>query len=133
MHPHGTRTLDRQGFSVVELLIVVVILGVLATVVTQLAASSALEAEANAARAQLAIVRRQIEVYQLRWEGALPPEASGVQGLWTALCSDTLEHRALLTRRPELPRNFSWTWNGEKLGVRYSGQDPGLEGEVGGW
>lgn len=133
MHPRRTLSRRRPGFSLIEMLIVVVILGVLAAIVTQLFGASAADAGANVARAQLATVRRQIEVYRMRWDGELPPASAGIEGLWTALCSDTVEHRALLTRSPGLPEHFSWIWNGERLGLRYSGQDPALEGQAGGW
>lgn len=125
--------MQRRAFTLIEILIVVVILGVIAAIVTPLVASSAVEARSNAARAQLATVRGQIEVYQARWNGALPPVDAGAAGLWAALRAGTLENPSLLTQDPTLPEHFAWTWDGDLLGLSYDGPDPALAAEVPSW
>lgn len=63
----------RKAFTLVEILIVVVILGILAAIVIPQFTSASEEAQASSAASQLSTVRNQIELYRVRNNGQ-PPE-----------------------------------------------------------
>jgi type II secretion system protein G len=65
-----TRTLKR-GFTLIEILIVVVILGILAAIVIPQFSDASDDAAANSARSTLATIRSQIELYRFK-ENAEP-------------------------------------------------------------
>jgi general secretion pathway protein G len=75
----------RKGFTLVELLIVVVILGILAAVVVPQFTNATSEATAGNLRAQLTSIQNQIELYAARNNGTYPfPTAAGA-ATWTNL------------------------------------------------
>lgn len=76
----------RRAFTLVEILIVVVILGVLAAVVVPQFASASEEAAAGTTVYELAKLRRAMDVYQARWDNQLPVVEPG-NGTWGALVS----------------------------------------------
>lgn len=57
----------RRAFTLVEILIVVVILGILAAIISPQFANTALESQLTQAKSQLYIVRSQIELHDARW------------------------------------------------------------------
>jgi prepilin-type N-terminal cleavage/methylation domain-containing protein len=67
----GTRV--RHGFTLVEILIVVVILGILAAVVIPQFTNASSDASSASLRSQLHAIRSQIELYRVRHQGILPP------------------------------------------------------------
>jgi prepilin-type N-terminal cleavage/methylation domain-containing protein len=79
------RTRIRKAFTLVEILIVVVILGILAAIVIPQFTSASEDAQLSAAQSQLQTIRNQIELYRVRNNGAFPP--SLVAGTWDDLIS----------------------------------------------
>ena len=115
----------RRGFTLIEILTVVVILGLLAALVVPNLTTTAEDAARSTARSQLAAVRSQIELYKLRHAGTIPP-ASGADGtdqLWTAMTTPENGNAPFLMKEPKLPTGYNWNWNGNKLTVAYEGAD----------
>lgn len=70
--PSHTRRRFQAGFTLVEILIVVVILGILATIVVPQFSSAAEDARQGAMTAQLGEMRRFIETYKIQHEDRSP-------------------------------------------------------------
>ncbi len=70
-----TRRKVQRAFTLVEILIVVVILGILAAIVIPQFTSASEEAAANSTHSQLQTIRSQIELYKMRNVGDLPFDA----------------------------------------------------------
>ncbi|MDX2114401.1 MAG: prepilin-type N-terminal cleavage/methylation domain-containing protein, partial [Planctomycetota bacterium] len=62
----------RSGFTLVEILIVVVILGILAAIVIPQFTSASQEAIKGALQSQLQTISSQVELYRVRNAGQLP-------------------------------------------------------------
>jgi general secretion pathway protein G len=81
-----------QGFTLVEILIVVVILGILAAIVIPQFTSASESAKSSSLQAQLQTLRSQLELYQVQHNGDYPAadldDADG-SGEWTALTTET--------------------------------------------
>ncbi|GJM18845.1 MAG: hypothetical protein DHS20C14_10580 [Phycisphaeraceae bacterium] len=75
---------QRRGFTLVEILVVVVILGILAAVVIPRFGSATTEASTNATYYELQKVRRAIDVYMARNENQVPEVTTGF-ATWGAL------------------------------------------------
>ena len=69
-----TKHMVKRAFTLIEILIVVVILGILAAIVIPQFTDASEEAMTSSVRSQLQTVRSQIELYRVK-EGALPPAA----------------------------------------------------------
>ena len=78
----------KSGFTLVEILIVVVILGILAAIVVPQFTDASSQATANRVKADLQTVRSQIELYKIQHLDALPGSATGVD-FETAMTSST--------------------------------------------
>jgi general secretion pathway protein G len=63
---------QRSGFSLIEMVIVILILGIIAAVAAPRMFDTATTAEANTTRQQLAVLRNAIEMYRAR-SGIYPP------------------------------------------------------------
>ena len=72
----------RRGFTLIEILIVVVILGILAAIVIPQFTNAAQDASASSARSQLQTMRSQIELYRIQNNGQIPPNP------WTELIAN---------------------------------------------
>lgn len=68
---------NRKGFTLVEILIVVVILGILAAIVVPQFTSASSEAVKGALQSQLQTVSSQLELYRVREQGAYPTLGAG--------------------------------------------------------
>ncbi len=66
----------RKAFTLVEILIVVVILGILAAIVVPQFTNATQDAQAGNLKAQLSSLNRQIELYRARNNGNVPPAAT---------------------------------------------------------
>lgn len=88
----------RKAFTLVEILIVVVILGILAAIVVPQFTNAADEAQVGNVQTQLQTVRNQIELYRAQNSGAVPP--SFATGTW-----DDLVGPQYLKSAPINPRN----------------------------
>ena len=71
-------TRNRQsGFTLVEILIVVVILGILAAIVIPQFTSASEDAKSSSLYTQLQTIRSQLELYQVQHNGNYPPLTTG--------------------------------------------------------
>ena len=68
----------KSGFTLVEILIVVVILGILAAIVIPQFTEASTEARTSSLMTDLQTVRSQIELYQVQHNDDLPGDADGV-------------------------------------------------------
>ena len=116
------RTRIRHAFTLVEILIVVVILGILAAIVIPQFTSASEDAQLSAAQSQLQTIRNQIELYRVRNNGAFPPSLAA-DGTW-----DDLISADYLRAAPVNPRTGTSTC--------IVGADPGVavaQGDDGWW
>ena len=74
----------QQGFTLVELLIVVIILGILAAVVIPQFNTAAGESKEAALASNLATVRQAIEMYKVQHDDAFPSGANNLEALTSA-------------------------------------------------
>jgi len=127
--------LTRRGFTLIEILIVVVIIGLLAALVVPNVTTTAEDAARSTARSQLAAVRSQIELYKLRYGGTIPPAAGddGTDQLWEAMTTANNGGSPFLMKEPKLPVGYNWNWNGIKLTVGYDGRDRETAADAPNW
>ena len=78
----SSRPKSRRGFTLIEILIVVVILGILAAIVIPQFTDAAQDASASSARSQLQTMRSQIELYRVQNSGQIPADP------WTQLIAN---------------------------------------------
>lgn len=81
------RTRRKTGFTLVEILIVVVILGILAAIVIPQFTSASQEAVKGALLSQLQTIESQFELYRVRNQGTAPDLGGDSNGGWGALVS----------------------------------------------
>jgi len=81
----------RRAFTLVEILIVVVILGILAAIVVPRFANARDEAAVGTTVYELEKLRRAIDVYMARHDNALPPVTAG-NGTWGPLTDGNGEY-----------------------------------------
>lgn len=67
-----SRTPGQRGFTLVEILIVVVILGILASLVVPQLSNASTDANRSALARQLQMINSQIELYRIAHQGVLP-------------------------------------------------------------
>jgi general secretion pathway protein G len=68
----------RKGFTLVEILIVVIILGILAAIVIPQFTDASTQARESSLRSNLQTVRSQIELYKVQHNDSLPASTGGV-------------------------------------------------------
>ena len=82
------RRTNKSGFTLVEILIVVIILGILAAIVIPQFTNASQDARKNSLTSQLQTIRSQIELYKLQHQDKLPNILTSGTG-WTLLTSKT--------------------------------------------
>jgi general secretion pathway protein G len=93
----------RRGFTLIEILIVVVILGILAAIVVPQFTNASQEATASSIRSQLQTLRGQIELYRVRNAGTLPND-------FTDLLTPPAGQAPYLTQQPVAPANWAYVF-----------------------
>ena len=82
-----------SGFTLVEILIVVIILGILAAIVIPQFTNASQDARKNSLVSQLQTIRSQVELYKMQHLDKLPPNlaAGGTDGttVWAEMCTKT--------------------------------------------
>ena len=78
--------MKRKGFTLVEILIVVIILGILAAVVVPQFTDASSDAKVSAVSTDLQTVRSQLQLYKLQHGGSYPADI--VKGLTTSTKAD---------------------------------------------
>jgi general secretion pathway protein G len=95
------RTRVNRAFTLVEILIVVVILGILAAIVVPQFTNASEDAQVGNVESQLQTIRAQIELYRVRNNGNYPPSLDA--GTWADLLGADY-----LRANPVNPRTGRW-------------------------
>ena len=82
------RSNRQSGFTLVEILIVVVILGILAAIVIPQFTNASESAKSSSLTSQLQTIRSQLELYQVQHNGSYPTLAQ-LQASWGVMTSKT--------------------------------------------
>ena len=98
MRPLASRNLHRGAFTLIEILLVVVILGILGALIYPQFANARADAADKAARTQLQALRSQIEMYKVQHGGGLPDLITS----WNPLINATVYNTK--TVGPYIPR-----------------------------
>jgi general secretion pathway protein G len=136
------RRVRKGGFTLVEILIVVIILGILAAIVIPQFTSASQDARKNSLTSQLQTLRSQIELYKLQHLDNPPPGLSGTAGTtgpgvaWLQLISKTDASSATGTSTafpfgPYLQSNPANPLNGDSAVFLMNGADPTAGGASG--
>ncbi len=80
--------MKRSGFTLVELLIVVIILGILAAIVVPQFSDASTDTQVSSLRTNLQTVRGQLELYRLQHGGTLPTVANFVSAMTSKTDAD---------------------------------------------
>ena len=83
------RRTRKGGFTLVEILIVVIILGILAAIVIPQFTSASQDARKNSLVSQLQTLRSQLELYKLQHLDQLPTTLIGGSPAWTQMVNKT--------------------------------------------
>ena len=102
MRPLANSKHRQAAFTLIEILIVVVILGILAAIVYPHFANARADAADKAARTQLQSLRSQIQLYKIQHGGALPDLLAN----WNALTNATVYNgKTVGPYMPRAPKN----------------------------
>jgi prepilin-type N-terminal cleavage/methylation domain-containing protein len=114
-----------RGFTLIEILIVVVILGILAAIIIPQFASAQSAARATAMRSQLGTVRSQVAAWQVKHGGQIP---GGVGGTADEAI-DTLISDGYLTRTVFVSPGFVWIWDSSRAELEID-YDPSIDPSI---
>ncbi len=117
-----TNARRQRGFTLIEILIVVVILGILAAIVIPQFTNASQDAQVSAVKSQLQTIRSQIELYRVKNGSGNLTGASDAAALLTLLTTpdDNNGGFQYLQSVPNLPNAFwTWDWDGTTLRVAY--------------
>ena len=112
----------RKAFTLVEILIVVVILGILAAIVIPQFTNASQDAQVSAIKSQLQTVRSQIELFRVKNGSGELTGATDSDALFTLLTTPDDDNGGFqyLQSAPVLPNQYwSWDWDGTTLHVGY--------------
>lgn len=125
-----THARRQQGFTLIEILIVVVILGILAAIVIPQFTNASQDAQVSAIKSQLQTVRSQIELYRVKNGSANLVASDGdAVALFDLLTTPDNNNAGFqyLQSVPQLPNQYwSWVWDGVSLRVAYDTDGPAL-------
>ena len=97
----------RPGFTLIEILIVVVILGILAAIIVPQFASAQATTRAAAMRTQLNTIRGQVSAWRIQNGGAMP----GGGAATASTMIQTLIDDGYLVQTVYLSPGFAWDWD----------------------
>ncbi len=122
------QTRSRRGFTLIEILIVVVILGILAAIVIPQFSSASNEAAISSVRSQLQTLRSQVELYRVQ-NGQYPANGQigfDAEGNSIAVAAENgfaqLQSGGYLQRLPELPAGWLMDLTNGVITVEWTGQ-----------
>lgn len=96
----------RAGFTLIEILIVVVILGILAAVIVPQFTNAQSTTRATAMRSQLSTLRNQVAAWQIQNGGAVPGGPGGTpEAMFQTLADD-----GYIKPTVEASSGFVWSW-----------------------
>lgn len=101
----------KSGFTLVEILIVVVILGILAAIVIPQFTNASSEAKLSNLKSNLQAVRAQIELYKIRNEDHSPTVASFESDMTTRDANMNGPYLQCIPENPYTNTNTVATWN----------------------
>ncbi len=113
------------GFTLIEILIVVVILGILAAVIVPQFSNAQSSTRATAMRSQLGSLRNQVAAWQIQNGGAVP---GGPGGTSTAMFQ-TLADDGYIKPTVNAAPGFVWLWNPTTANLALS-YDPTIEPSI---
>ena len=106
-HPAADRVTRRSGFTLIEILIVVVILGILASIIVPQFADAQSSTRAAAMRTQLKTIRGQVSAWRIQNGNAMPGGSSAT----ASQMMQTLIDDGYIVRTVFLSPGFIWEWN----------------------
>ena len=126
------RTQRSKGFTLVEILIVVIILGILAAIVIPQFTNASTDARRNSLTSQLQTLRSQIELYKLQHNDNMPAFAGATADLqWEQMTQQTDVNGTTGGSDdfgPYLQQNPTNPLNSNNMVVTISGADPTFGG-----
>jgi general secretion pathway protein G len=126
------RIIRRAGFTLVELILVITILGILAGVVTVNIVGSGEKARKNAAKTEIRTIEAAIEMFEIHM-GRLPTEDEGLEAL-VVNPDDNPEWSGPYLKRKQAPRDpwkqdYIYDPEGDR-GMNYDLYSPGSDGQA---
>lgn len=99
----------RKAFTLIEILIVVIILGILAAIVVPQFTSATEDAQLSSAKSTLQTIRSQIELYRVRNNGAYPAFPFATESGWGDTTNNGFIGNDYMRSRPMNPRTATRT------------------------